>query len=143
MALAPLKVVFNQTLAATLTRMQPLIQARDLTLVITPSLSPDWPPALRRLSAGARGGAAGAYLLDPASFGSSHSAEAVVPVLTSLGIESQVIRAGDLKPQAAVYGPLSRWEFTTTGTGKVVVRHSPRLKDAAAYGISRNSREDA
>jgi hypothetical protein len=38
-----------------------------------------------------------------------------------------VVQPEDVTPQEGGYGALRRWEFITTGTGKVVVRNTPRL----------------
>lgn len=134
LALAPLKAVFDQPLAQTLTQVRPLIHPRDLVILITPSLSADWPPLLRRLSGGAQGGAASVYLLDPASYGARESAQILVPLLAGLGIQSQLVRCGDIRLRKAAYGPLSRWEFKTLATGRVIVQQAPR---GALEGIPR------
>jgi len=126
LALAPLKAAFDQPLAQTLSQVRPLINARDLVIVITPSLAVDWLPLLRRLSGGVQGGAASVYLLDPASYGAKESAQMLVPLLAGLGIQSQIIRCGDIQLRRAAYGQLSRWEFKTLATGRVIVQHSPR-----------------
>jgi hypothetical protein len=126
LALAPLKAAFDQSLAQTLSQVRPLIHARDLVIVITPSLAVDWPPLLRRLSGGVQGGAASVYLLDPASYGAKESAQMLIPLLAGLGIQSQIIHCGDIKLRRAAYGMLSRWEFKTLATGRVIVQQSPR-----------------
>jgi uncharacterized protein (DUF58 family) len=133
-ALAPLQPVARRPLADTLGRAHALIKGSDLLVVVTPSLDPDWPRAIRQLghSRGARRPAnAEAILLDPASFsgdpaGQAGQAESFAPFLADLGIPAQVVRRGDIKPMDAAYGELRRWEFITSGTGRVVVRKAPR-----------------
>lgn len=125
LALAPLKAAFDQPLYHVLDRIQPLIQPRDLVILITPSASPDWPVPLRRLAGAARGSSASVYLIDQVSYGGKQSAQVMVPVLAGLGIQAQVIHRGDVKILPAAYGPLSRWEFKTLGTGRVIVRRRP------------------
>lgn len=136
LALAPLKTVFDQPLMQTLIQLQPLIHARDLVIIITSSLSPDWPPVLRRLTGGTLGGAAAAYLIDPATFGGNTPAKVTVPLLASLGIETQVIGKGDLKLRKAAYGAISRWEFKVLGTGRVIVQHAPRTGPEGLPGFT-------
>jgi len=137
LALAPLKAAFDQPLAKTLAQIQPLIQVRDLVILITPSLSPDWPPILRRLSHQAQGSAASAYIIDPSTFGGTTPAEVMAPLLASLGIEAQIIGRGALKLRSGAYGPLSRWEFKTLATGRVIVQHAPRNAGELLPGMQR------
>jgi len=124
-ALAPLWPDSPWPLARTLARAQPLISARDLVVVITPSASTDWPGELRRLIR--RGGGAEAILLDPASFGGEGNADACALILADLGITSKIVRRGEVRPIPAAYGRLRRWEFMTLGTGRVVVKQRPRV----------------
>jgi len=139
-ALAPLQPVARRPLAETLDRARALISSSDLLVVVTPSLDPQWPRAIRQLghSRGARRPAnAEAILLDPASFGAglapagqAGQAESFAPFLADLGIPARVVQRGEIKPLSAAYGELRRWEFITLGTGRVVVRKAPR--EAAA-----------
>jgi len=46
--------------------------------------------------------------------------------LAGLGIQSQLVRCGDIRLRKAAYGPLSRWEFKTLATGRVIVQQAPR-----------------
>ena len=134
-ALAPLQPAAAHPLAETLNRARSLISGSDLLVVVTPSLDPQWPRALRH-DGGHRGHSprarrpanAEAILLDPASFGGDPvgQAESFVPFLADLGIPARVVRRGDIQPISAAYGELRRWEFITLGTGRVVVRKAPR-----------------
>ena len=113
-----------QPLAQTLAEGQALISARDLLILLTPSLDPGWPRALKQVAR--RRGGAEAILLDPASFGGAGRADAFVPLLAELGLTAKIVRRGDLQPIPASYGTLRRWEFMTLGTGRAVARQTPR-----------------
>ena len=128
-ALAPLQPAAPHPLAETLTRARALISGSDLLVVVTPSLDPAWPGALRQLGHSRRPFNAEAILLDPASFGGSLAngqAKSFAPFLADLGIPARVVHRGDIQPITGAYGELRRWEFITLGTGRVVVRRAPR-----------------
>jgi len=127
-ALAPLHPVRMWPLARTLAQAQGVISARDLTIVITPSLDPGWARALKR-TARRRGGAE-AILIDPASFGGPGHVEACVESLAAMGFTAKVVRRGAVRPLAGTYGSLRRWEFMTLGTGRAVARQTPRAASA-------------
>ena len=135
-ALAPLQPAAPRPLSETLNRARALISGNDLLVVVTPSLDPQWPRAIRQLGHSRRAFNAEAILLDPASFGGPGQAETFAPFLADLGIPARVVRRGDIKPIIAAYGELRRWEFITLGTGRVVVRKSPR--EAAALSAALN-----
>ncbi len=124
-ALAPLHPPAHaQPLAQTLAEGQTLISARDLLVILTPSLDPGWPRALKQVAR--RRGGAEVFLLDPASFGGVSHADAFVPLLAELGLTAKIVRRGELQPLPASYGTLRRWEFMTLATGRVVARQTPR-----------------
>lgn len=125
-ALAPLEAISPLPLDESLQRARTLIQPQDLLLVLTPSLSPAWPRILRQIAPRRGSGRAEVLLIDPASFGGSQSAALLAPYLLELGIPARVVRRGDVTPISGSYGELRRWEFTTLGTGRVVVRKAPR-----------------
>jgi len=135
-ALAPLQPAARRPLAETLNRAHALISGSDLLVVVTPSLDPDWPRAIRQLGHNRRAFNAEAILLDPASFGGVGQAETFAPFLADLGIPARVVRRGDIQPISGAYGDLRRWEFITFGTGRVVVRKAPR--EAAALSAALN-----
>jgi uncharacterized protein (DUF58 family) len=126
----------------TLEKARALVGGRDQVLAVTPALSADWLPALHQLNRGKRSLSASVILLDPASF--APEPEATVPVedagalaptshaeifaglLARQGVHTSVVRRGELRAIRGAYGELSRWEFKTLGTGRVVVRHAPR-----------------
>lgn len=124
-ALAPLHPLPGTLpLAGLLHKIGPLLSVRDLLVTLTPSLADAWPRAL--LQVVHRGARAEAILVDPASFGGSAEAEALLPVLAGLGIPGNVVRRGEIQPLTAAYGALRRWEFLTTGTGRAVALQTPR-----------------
>ena len=132
--LAPLHPQAGVTLARSLEQIQPLLSQRDLLLVITAALSEDWILSVRRLLRGRSGINARVLLLDPASFGGQDSAYTFLPVLAAAGLEGRVIQRGEIRPLIGAYGALSRWEFTTLGTGRVVARQTPRRAAAIFAG---------
>lgn len=121
-----------QPFPETIHQAQRLITGRDLIVAVTPSLDAAWARALKG-ALQQHEGSAGAVLLDPFSFGgpSYAKADTFLPYLTRLGITAEMIQKGQLKPISGQYGELSRWEFTTFGTGKVHVRHAPRQAGAS------------
>lgn len=123
--LAPLQA--GQTsLARGLEQIRPLMRSRDLLVVITSSPDLAWAPALRRLLQSRGGAAAGAILLDRASFGGQGHAEELMPELAAQGIAAQAVRCGEIRPLSGTYGEFNRWEFITYGTGRAVARRTPR-----------------
>lgn len=125
--LAPLQPQENASLRRTLEQIRPLINARDLLVIITPSLDLEWLPALQNLRRTRRGDSANVVLLDPASFGEGQSAQHVMNALNAAGLSARLVQRGDIQPLKGVYGSLSRWEFMTLGTGRAVARSAPRL----------------
>ncbi|MBM2851300.1 MAG: hypothetical protein HW418_4242, partial [Anaerolineales bacterium] len=97
----------------------------------------EWPRALKQVAR--RRGGAEAILLDPASFGGAGRAEPFVALLAELGLTAKIVRRGDVRPIPASYGTLRRWEFMTLGTGRAVVRQTPRgaetLVAARAFSV--------
>ena len=135
-ALAPLHARCPWPLAETLTHFRSLLSARDLIVVITPSLDTSWPQALKHtLTRNWRGGVK-AILLDPVSFGGSGRSEACVPALAEQGVAARVVRRGEVQPIVAAYGALRRWEFMTLGTGRAVARQSPRSDEPASQTVA-------
>lgn len=134
-ALAPLHVVVDKPLAGVLEQVKPLFTGSDLLIVVTPSLRPDWPAALRQIafSRGSRGRSE-VVLLDAVSFigaisdtgGISAGAAQFNRMLWEQGITAHVLRREDIRLTSGFYGALSRWEFIVMGTGKAVARRAPR-----------------
>ena len=128
-SLARLRTSPRQNLAETLERIHPLISPRDLLIVITSSLDPGWMSVLERNAHSRAGGSAEVILLEPGSFGAADALDAVeglIRALNSRGFQARMVRKGEIQPLNAVYGALSRWEFSVSATGKAIVRSSPR-----------------
>jgi uncharacterized protein (DUF58 family) len=122
-ALAPLQATCPFDLTEALARLQGTLSARQRLVVITPSLDPTWPRAVRG-SEQRRG--LDCLLIDPEPAGGQGAVEACVLALAAQGVAAQVVRRGELRALTPAYGALRRWEFMTTGTGRAVVRQSPR-----------------
>lgn len=122
-ALAPLHATCPLNLAEALAQLQAPLSARHALVVLTPSLDPGWPRALRAI--GPRRGL-DCLLIDPTTFGGEGAVQACVLALAEQGVGTQVARRGELAVVAPAYGALRRWEFVTTGTGRAVARQAPR-----------------
>jgi uncharacterized protein (DUF58 family) len=122
-ALAPLHATCPFDLSAALAQLQAPLSARHRLVVITPSLDPAWPRALRAL--GQRRGL-DCLLIDPTTFGGAGAVEACVLALAEQGVGARVVRRGELAAVTPVYGALRRWEFMTLGTGRAVAVQTPR-----------------
>ncbi len=105
-------------------QVAPLLTQRATALVVSANLQTDWLTLLRHLQRGQ--GGAELFALDRASFGGHEQAGPVVHHLAAHGVRAHTILRGDVTPITAGYGALRRWEFMTLGTGRVVVRQSPR-----------------
>lgn len=105
-------------------RVAPLLSRRSTVLVLSANLQADWLTLLRTLQRAQSG--AELFALDRASFGGQGQAAPLVQHLATHGVHAHAIARGDVTPITAGYGALRRWEFMTLGTGRVVVRQSPR-----------------
>ncbi|PKO04541.1 MAG: hypothetical protein CVU41_16555 [Chloroflexi bacterium HGW-Chloroflexi-3] len=126
-ALAPLHITQPVNLAETLKSTTNLISARDLVIVVTPSMQSDWMFNLAQMTHSFAEREAWAFLLDPTSFGMDGNPKAVQEQAAAMGISTRIVQRGDIQPQLGGMGVLRRWEYITLGTGKVVVRNRPRL----------------
>jgi uncharacterized protein (DUF58 family) len=148
-ALTPLHTPNAPPLAETLNHAQLLVSARAQIIVITPSLNAAWPPKLKLISQRGRG--AEAILLDPASFDLSSGSvlrtpasgrdvdvrsETFVELLADLGLAAKVVRRGEIRASAPVYGSPRRWEFITLSSGRAVARQTPRSADSLSLPIA-------
>ncbi len=137
-ALAPLHP-YPRPIGEALAEIAPLISSRARLIVISPALEADWPKALRQFAR--RESGAELILLDPASPPASPSplltaelrgqergpgVRSIARALAEHGVAARVVRRGEVKPIPASYGALRRWEFMTLGTGRVVIRQTPR-----------------
>ncbi|MBE0687448.1 MAG: DUF58 domain-containing protein [Anaerolineaceae bacterium] len=127
--LAPLHTTQPVNLEETLKSTRNLISARDLVIVVTPSLESDWMFNLAQMTHSFGGSEAWAFILDPTSFGMDGNPKAVQAQAAAKGINTRIVRRGDIQPQLGGLGSLRRWEYLTLGTGRVVVRNRPRLAE--------------
>ena len=113
-----------------------VISGRARVIVATPSLQPAWVSELYRLGGVGRGSGAEVILIDGETFSAlpdagqtppagKSQANAFATFLTSLGIPAATLRQGDIQPNLAAYGELSRWEFKTLATGRAIASHRP------------------
>ncbi|WP_084001174.1 DUF58 domain-containing protein [Anaerolinea thermolimosa] len=134
--LAPCHPVAGNNLSRQLAQLRPLLSPRDMVLIVTAAMDEGWVQSLQRLIPFYDRGGAWVLLLDPHSFGGKLQAEDFRMVLANLGVESQIVRRGEIRSMPGVYGELSRWEFMTLGTGRAIARQTPRR--AAALFASRD-----
>jgi uncharacterized protein (DUF58 family) len=127
--LAPLHTTQPVNLAETLASTRNLISARDLVIVVTPSMQSDWMFSLAQITHRFAEREAWAFLLDPTSFGMDGNPKAVQEQAAAMGISTRIVQRGDIQPQLGGMGNLRRWEYLTLGTGRVVVRNRPRLAE--------------
>jgi uncharacterized protein (DUF58 family) len=124
-ALAPLHP-HPRPIAQTLVEVAPLLSPRSMAVVLSPALDADWLAALHRFRH--RNGGAELMLLDRDAFSGEATGRAdnAARFLVSHGLPTRVVRRGEVTPVLGAYGALRRWEFMTLGTGRVVVRQTPR-----------------
>lgn len=120
----------DRPLAETLIHARSIVSLRDSTVILTPSLDPEWSKALPQLSGGSRQGGVEVVMLDPISFGGSSGAEAFRTMLLEQGVPAHIVRSQDIRPAIGAYGAVRRWEFKTLGTGRVAVMQTPRAAQA-------------
>ena len=125
-ALALAQPLPDQPLAGTLVNARSIVSLRDSVVVLTPSLDPEWTRMMSQLTGGGRGGGAEVVLLDRASFGGEEGAALLADVLMEQGVMAHVVKRQDIRPATGTYGEVRRWEFMTLGTGRVVVKQTPR-----------------
>jgi uncharacterized protein (DUF58 family) len=129
-ALAMAQPRTDRPLAETLIHARSIVSLRDSTVILTPSLDPEWSKALPQLSGGSRLGGVEVVLLDPISFGGASGAETFRAMLLEQGVPTHIVRRQDIRPASGVYGAVRRWEFKTLGTGRVAVMQTPRAAKA-------------
>jgi uncharacterized protein (DUF58 family) len=130
--IAPLQPVTSRPLPLVVQAALGLTSARDLLIVVTPSLNIQWAqcPAQRSLMA---------ILLDPAPFSGPAGAAQSALQLRARGIPTRILHRDEIKPIRAAYGPLSRWEFKVLSTGRVVVQQAPQQTPGMRPGARRSS----
>lgn len=132
--LAPCHPAVGNNLSLELEQLRPLLSPRDMVLVITAAMNESWVQSMQRLIPFYDRGGAWVLLLDPHSFGGTQQADDFRMLLANLGVESQVVRRGEVRSMPGVYGELSRWEFITLGTGRAIARQTPRRVAALFAG---------
>jgi uncharacterized protein (DUF58 family) len=125
-AIAPLEPIPNRPFSNTLQRLPTLVPWRDTLVLLTPSSNLDWTKALNLPGKGITPGRAKVILLDPLSFGGATSAETMQTLLSGQGIDTSLVHRGEIQPLTGIYGQINRWEFSTGGTGRLFVRHTPK-----------------
>ena len=125
-ALAPLHTNQPYSLSESLSQASALISSRDLVIAITPSQDRAWLQRLAQLTHSRQGSEAWAYLLDTQSFGGQPVPDGLQAYAASLGVYTRMIHQQDIQTRLGALGGIRRWEFITTGTGKVVLRNAPR-----------------
>jgi hypothetical protein len=137
-ALVSVHASHPQPLLNTLLEGERVFSQNDLILVVTPSLDTGWALQLKsRIHFGSgtlNQVAVHAVLLDPLSFplpdqprqSSHNTVHQIQEQLSAAGIGSQILRDGDIQPILGTHGVLRRWEFKTLGTGRIVVKQTPR-----------------
>lgn len=134
--LAPLQANTTNPLEDVLVRAGALLTGRDLVVVITPSLRPAWILPLQRLARSRSGSRrAEVIIIEPAA--KDGAGEDFMNLLVERGIRTHLLRKTDIQLISGYYGELSRWEFTTTATGRAVARNAPRA--AAPEGAADRS----
>ncbi len=129
-SLARLQSGNSWSLSEVIEQIRPLVSFRDRLVVLTPSLHPEWPQILQRISAGRQSGAAEVYLMGADLPQQEAKVDSFVHMLNRIGFYAQPVWLKDLRPVRGTYGEVSRWEFKALATGRLHVRHSPRLADA-------------
>ena len=127
-ALALAQSTPDRPLAETLMHARSIVSLRDSSVILTPSLDPEWMKALPHLSGGIahgrRGsGAARSDLVRWLDRGGGASARCWL----EQGVPTHVVRRQDIRPATGTYGAVRRWEFKTLGTGRVAVMQTPRV----------------
>ena len=140
-SLAPLHPVQDRPLRTMLDRLNQVVPGRDLMILVTPSVNPDWINHLNNSRKARVGGGSQVILLDPESFGGTGNSGSFALLLAEMNVTARTIRMGEVRPMAEAYGSLARWEFVTVGTGKAVARRSPRKIASVLQGAPQSVRE--
>jgi hypothetical protein len=122
-ALALLRADGQVALGRSLRELADTAHRGSAVLVITPSVSPDWLPALVTL---ARGGLEShVLLLDRPSYGGEGNTVGLADAVTSMGFHCHIIRKDDIGRPLLEEERRGFWEFKVTGTGKAVAIRRP------------------
>jgi uncharacterized protein (DUF58 family) len=117
-AIAPLQPIDNRPLTQVTRTALALTSARDLIIILTPSLDTAWATLQNQRKFMT-------ILLDPEPFTGKAGAVKAAQHLRARNIPTRVLHRDEIQPIQAAYGPLSRWEFLVLSSGKVIVRQKP------------------
>ena len=117
-AIAPLQPTENRPLAEVMRTALTLTSARDLIILVTPSLNTDWANLQTQNNLMS-------ILLDPEPFSGQSGADTTAQYLQARNIPTRILHRDEIQPLKAAYGPLSRWEFLVLSTGRVIVLQKP------------------
>ncbi len=131
-ALALVNADGETSLAQAITDMSHLIRRGSAIVIITPTNSIDWIPALTTLDQ--RGIQSNLILFDRPSFGGSGDNRGLREALLQQGFSCHIIHQGEVG-QAPEQEKRGYWEFKVTGTGHVVAVRSPlQQKGSQGHG---------
>jgi uncharacterized protein (DUF58 family) len=120
-AIAPLQPTDNRPMAQVIHTALTLTSARDLIIIVTPSLNTDWANLQTQNNLMT-------ILLDPEPFSGKSGADKAAQHLQARNIPTRILHRDEIQPLRAAYGPLSRWEFLVLSTGRVIVLQKPHQK---------------
>lgn len=110
-------------LAAAIHDLGRIARRGTTAVIITPSGSAEWLPALLNLAR--QGVQSSVILLDRASFGGEGYSQGLCDAVQRLGFTCYLLRRGDLGQPLEEQAHRGFWEFRVTGMGKVVVIQNP------------------
>ena len=123
-ALAPLHTTQTVPFADSLAQAAGLITARDLVITASPSYNQRWIRALAELTRSRFTSEGWAYHVTKVD--GKESPAGMQAFASSIGVHLRAIHPSDIQTKLGGFGSIRRWEFITTGTGKVVVKNAPR-----------------
>jgi uncharacterized protein (DUF58 family) len=113
----------ERPLAELLTAAQKSLRYGASLIIITPNVKADWVPAMLQLVK--QGITPTVILLDPLSFGGTHSADGILNLLNDYGITNHLIKRDLLNQPGIRPGTQGKWEWRVTGRGKAVAIRQP------------------
>jgi hypothetical protein len=123
--LAPLEPG-TTSLSSMLDEVRPMLSGRDQIIVITPSLSLDWMITLDEITHRKKGSRACQVVLLQSDESDKQTFEKTVRYLRQKAVATHLINVRDIKILHGAYGPLQRWEFKVTPTGRAIAVRTPR-----------------
>ncbi len=106
-----------------LERANPTLGNRVSLILITPSITTDWLPALNALLW--KGISPTIFLMDPSSFGATQSADSLASLLSEMGIPRFILNRSLLQQPEAHPGWRGQWEWRITPSGRAVSMRPP------------------